>query len=299
MIFFQAILPLFVLMGMGYLLGRSRGSDPGSLSDVCIYILIPILMFASLVRAPLSGTAFLQMSAWSLGLVLISWMGVSLIGRLLGWDRPTRSAVTLTLTTVNTASYGLPVALFAFGDHALPFAGLLVVLNNIIHSSFSVYIAAGGRQSPLASFLSVFRLPLIHAVALALVLNVLSVRPPNWVLDVALLVGKAGPQVAIIVLGVQLSSLSFRGVAASHFVLGIVARSVVGPALGIGLTLLLGAEGVVRDVLLLYSCLPAAISSLLLATHHGTRPNLVGAVILGSTLISPITITTLLVIIGP
>ena len=298
MIFFQAILPLFVLMGMGYLLGRSRGSDPGSLSDVCIYILIPILMFASLVRAPLSGTEFLQLSVWSFGLVLVSWLGVSLVGRLLGWDRPTRSAVILSLSTVNTASYGLPVALFAFGDHALPFAGLLVVLNNITHSSFSVYIAAGGRQSPLASLLSVFRLPLIYAVVLALVLNVLSVQLPDWVLDVALLVGKAGPQLAIIVLGVQLCSLSFRGVAPSHFALGIAARSVAGPALGIGLTLLLGADGVVRDVLLLYSCLPAAISSLLLAAHHGTRPNLVGAIILGSTLISPITITTLLVIIG-
>jgi hypothetical protein len=135
-------------------------------------------------------------------------------------------------------------------------------------------------------------------VLLALSLNLLHIGLPDWLVEVALLVGKAGPQVAVVVLGVQLSSLCLGGVGASHLAAGVVARSVVGPAFGIGLTVLLGAEGIVRDVLLLYSCLPAAISSLLLAVAHGSRPNLVGAIILYSTLLSPITITVLLVLIG-
>ena len=65
MIFFHAILPLFVLMATGYLLGRYRGTAAGPLSDVCLYILIPILIFASLVQNPMTGAEFARIFAWA------------------------------------------------------------------------------------------------------------------------------------------------------------------------------------------------------------------------------------------
>ncbi len=299
MIFFQAILPLFALVGAGYLLGRWRGTKPEPLTDVCLYILIPVLMFASLVRNPLSGLAFLQIFGWVFGQVFIYWGGVWLVGRLLGWDRSTRSAITLSLSTINAASYGLTVSLFAFGDRALSAASLLVVCNNLNYSSFGVYFAAGGRRSPLASLLSVFKLPLIYTVILALTITALGIHLPERLLDITLLVGKAGPQVAMIILGIQFATLKFRRAGSSELYAGIFAKSILAPALGIGLTFLLGAEGIVRDVLLVSSCLPTAISALLLSVRLNARPDLVGGIIFGSILISPITITAVLFWIGP
>ena len=53
----DVIAPLFLLIGCGYLLGRRRSVDPAPLADVAIYICLPFLMFAALVRHPVTGAA--------------------------------------------------------------------------------------------------------------------------------------------------------------------------------------------------------------------------------------------------
>ena len=199
----DVIAPIFLLIGCGYLLGRRRSVDPAPLADVAIYICLPFLMFAALVRHPVTGEAAAQAFAWQVGMYVVSMPAIALVARLAGWDKPTRSAVTLSLPTVNIASYGVPVVLFAFGDEALAIVMLLFVYGNVTAASLGTYIAAGGRQSPLQAFKSIFRLPLIYAAALALAVNALAVPIPVSILDAADLIGKAGPILAIILLGVQ------------------------------------------------------------------------------------------------
>ncbi|MBB27949.1 MAG: hypothetical protein CME25_03500 [Gemmatimonadetes bacterium] len=298
MVFFHAILPLFALIGSGFLLARFRQTDPAPLTDACLYIFLPILMFASLVRNPLPGVAVLQIFTYLVVLVLFFWAAVWLVGRFLGLDKPTRSAITLSLSSVNSASYGLPVALYAFGDAALSAGTLLVVGFNIYNSSLGIYIAAGGRQSPLGAFLSVFKLPLIYAVIFAVASILLNIKPSPEHLDLLILIGKAGPQVALIVLGIQISGLKLHGHGSRELYGGIAAKLVIAPLIGIGLTFLVGAEGVVRNTLLLYSCLPTAISMLLLSVRLDARPDLVGGIIFVSTLVSPIPIALLLFFLG-
>jgi predicted permease len=298
MVFFYAIVPLFALIGAGFLLGKFRKTDPGPLTDACLYILLPLLMFSSLVRNPLPGVAVLQIFTYLAVLVLFYWAAVWIAGSLLGLDRPTRSAITLSLSSVNSASYGLPVALYAFGDSALSAATLLVVGFNIYNSSLGIYIAAGGRQSPMGALLSVFKLPLIYAVILAVISIYLDLKPSAEFLDLLILIGKAGPQVALIVLGIQISGLKLRGQGSRELYGGIAAKLLLAPLIGCGLTFLIGAEGVIRDTLLLYSCLPTAISMLLLSVRLDARPDLVGGIIFVSTMVSPIPIALLLLFLG-
>ena len=216
----------------------------------------------------------------------------------LAGTKPTRSAVTLSLPTVNIASYGVPVVLFAFGDEALAIVMLLFVYGNVMAASLGTYIAAGGRQSPLQAFKSIFRLPLIYAAALALAVNALAVPIPASFLDAADLIGRAGPILAIILLGVQVSRIPIRGRSSVALYGGIGAKVLLGPAIGIGLTLLIGAQGAVRDVLLLCSCLPTAINALILTVRFDARPDLLGGILIGSTLWSPLGLSILLYWIG-
>ncbi len=165
-------------------------------------------------------------------------------------------------------------------------------------SSFGVYIAAGGRQSPLGALLSVFRLPLIYSLILALAIANLKIPLPETFLETATLVGKAGPQVAMVVLGIQISRLHRGGRGSLPLYSGVFAKLLLVPALGIGLAFLLRTEEIVRDTLLVYACLPTAINALLLSLRFNVRPDLVGGIIFGSTLLSPLTITAILLWIG-
>jgi hypothetical protein len=290
--------PLFTLIGCGYFLGRRRKIDTEPLADVAIYICLPFLLFSTLVRHPITGLAAAQIFAWQGGMYLFSVPAIWLIARLVGWDQATRSAVTLSLPTVNVASYGVPVVLFALGDEALSIVMLLFVYGNVFASSLGVYIAAGGRQSPLQALTSVFKLPLLYTAALALAVNALAIPIPASVLDTANLIGKAGPILAIILLGIQVSRIQLKGGDSLALYGGIGAKILLGPLLGISLTWALGATGPARDVLLICSCLPTAINALILTVRFDARPDLLGGILIGSTLWSPFALTAVLHYIG-
>ena len=290
--------PLFTLIGCGFFLGRRRPVDTSGLADVAIYICLPFLLFSTLVSHPITGLAAIQVFAWQAGMYLLSLPTIWLVARAAGWDAPTRSAVTLSLPTVNVASYGVPVVLFALGDEALAIIMLLFVYGNIFASSLGVYIAAGGRQSPQQAIKSVFKLPLIYTAAIALSINALAVPIPASILATANLIGKAGPILAIILLGVQVSPVQLTGGSSAILCGGIGAKILLGPAIGIGLTWLMGAEGSVRDVLLIASCLPTAINALILTVRFDARPDLLGGILIGSTLWSPLGLAAVLYWIG-
>ena len=298
MFFLNVILPLFVLGGVGFLLGRFRRTDPAHLVDLVLYILLPVLMFTSLVRNPLSWSEAGQYVGWYFGYLLSAWALTRLFGRLVGWDAPTRSAMSLAMSGINAGSYGLPVALFALGEQSLSGSMLLVACSNIGAGSFGVYIAAGGTRSSLHAMLSVFRLPLIYALLLALLVHALGLDLPGRLIEMARLIGMAGPTVAIVVLGIQISRITRRGGDARLIAGGIAAKLLLGPALGIGLALLLGAEGLTRSILFLYACMPTAINGLLLAVRFRARPDLLGGILTGVTLLSPLTVTAVLYWLG-
>ena len=169
---------------------------------------------------------------------------------------------------------------------------LLFVYGNVFGSSLGVYIAAGGRQKPWQAFASIFKLPLIYTAAAALAINATGSTIPDSILDTANLIGKAGPILAIILLGIQVSRIQLRGNAVLYG--GIATKILLGPVLGIGLTLAIGAEGAVRDVLLICSCLPTAINALILTVRFDARPDLLGGILIGSTLWSPLALSVML-----
>ena len=294
----EVIGPLFTLIGCGYVLGRRRRVDTDSLADVALYVCVPFLLFSALVRHPITGVAAAQVLAWQAGMYLLSTPAIWLLAHALSWDRPTRSAVTLSIPTVNVASYGVPVVLFALGDEALSIVMLLFVYGNVFASSLGVYIAAGGRQQPQQALLSVFKLPLIYTAALAIGINTWGLPIPEWVLRTSDLIGKAGPILAIVLLGVQMSRIRIDSEQKAVLGGAILAKISIGPLIGVGLTFLIDAQGTVRDVLLICSCLPTAINALVLTTRFNARPELLGGILIGSTLWSPLNLMIVLYWLG-
>ena len=294
----EVIGPLFTLIGCGYVLGRRRRVDTDSLADVALYDCVPFLLFSALVRYPITGVAAAQVLAWQAGMYLLSTPAIWLLAHALSWDRPTRSAVTLSIPTVNVASYGVPVVLFALGDEALSIVMLLFVYGNVFASSLGVYIAAGGRHQPQQALLSVFKLPLIYTAALAIGINTWGLPIPEWVLRTSDLIGKAGPILAIVLLGVQMSRIRIDSEQKAVLGGAILAKISIGPLIGVGLTFLIDAQGAVRDVLLICSCLPTAINALVLTTRFNARPELLGGILIGSTLWSPLNLMIVLYWLG-
>ena len=286
-------------IGCGYLLGRRRSIDPAPLADVAMYICLPFLLFSALVRHPVTGAAATQALAWQVGMYLVSMPAIALVAHLAGWDK-----------THPQRGHPLP----PHGQHRLLWrarSALRLWRRGPSNRHAALCVRCLGRVArhlhcrwgaakPAASgFKSIFRLPLIYTAALALAVNALAAPIPTAVLDAADLIGRAGPILAIVLLGIQVGAHPPSAAAARLPCNGgIGAKVLLGPAIGIGLTLLIGAQGAVRDVLLLCSCLPTAINALILTVRFDARPDLLGGILIGSTLWSPLGLSIVLYWIG-
>jgi malate permease and related proteins len=293
----EVTLPLLALIGAGWLLSRWRRADPGAVVDVVLYLFMPLLMFTSLVRDPVTLAGAGRYLGWYAGFTLCSWGAATILGHVLRWPRPARGALGLIFTGINVGSYGIPVILFVVGEQALAGGMLLMVASNAAAGTLGVYLAAGGHRSPKQAALSIFRLPLIYGVIAALVVQLTGLAiPANW-LDTAHHIGMAGPTVSLVVLGLQLGRIDWSSVGARIWAIA-VGKLAVGTVVGVLLATWLGATGDDLTTLALMGCLPTAINSVLLAVHFDASPDLVGGACLATTLLSPLALITALAWLG-
>jgi hypothetical protein len=75
-IFIRVILPVFVMISVGYLAARFLPFDLKTLSRFGLYILVPCLMFTAMARTTITAVEFGQI----LGFFLITTIILSMIG---------------------------------------------------------------------------------------------------------------------------------------------------------------------------------------------------------------------------
>jgi malate permease and related proteins len=292
-IFTADILPIFVLAGIGFLLARFGGVDARPLSRVTFNALSPCLVFHLLVTSTIGGAAFGRMALFT----VLATATVGVIARLaaipLRLDRPETTALMLVVMFSNGGNYGLPVALFAFGDEALAFASVYFVTASIITYTAGVFLAASGRRSVAQALAGIWRVPTIYAVLAAGVVMWLRVPLPDAVLRPVGLLSDAALPLMVLVLGMQLE----RARRPERFSVVATAVSLVllaTPIVGWGYAEALGLEGAAFQAAVLQTSMPAAVVTTVLALEYEVAPSFVTSVVVISTLLSPFTLTWIL-----
>jgi predicted permease len=295
--FANNLLPILLISGAGFLLGKTLEIDSRSLGRVVFYIFSPILVFNLLLHTELKSIQILTTMGYTLLHCFIIGLLAFLSGKLLHFERPVLMAIVLTSAFGNTGNYGLPLVSFAFGQEALAFATLNFVTTSLLFNTVGVLIASLGHMDIKTAMSGLFKVPTVYAVTLALLLNSFHLILPLPLSRTVDLAANASIPVMIILLGLELSrvqwSHSFRAVGLSA---GL--RLLAGPAIGLLLALLFGMKGAVRQGNVTEASMPAAVTTIVLATEYGLDPSLVTAMVYIGTLLSPLTLTPLLVYLG-
>src|SRR5512140_776332 len=107
--FANNLLPILLVSGAGFLLGKTLQIDSRSLGRVVFYLFSPILVFNLLLHTELSSGQILTTVAFVTAQYSIVGVIAYLVGRLFGFDRPILTAVVLTAALGNTGNYRLPL----------------------------------------------------------------------------------------------------------------------------------------------------------------------------------------------
>jgi len=295
--FTNNLLPILLIAGAGFALGKFLKVDPRPLGRIIFYILSPVLIFNLIINSQLPLEEIGVLFAITAAVILVNGGLAWILGKLMRLERPILICMVITSMFINAGNYGLPLVSFAFGEQALAFASIFFVSSAILLNTLGVLIASLGHLDIKRALLGLLRVPYLYAVIAGLLF-----LETGWTLPqpveraVSLLAGGAIPAM-IILLGLELTRVEWSkyiGVVSISAIL----RLVVGPILGWGLSALFGLPAAAHQAVVTESGMPSAVMTTILANEYQLESRLVTATVFISTILSPLTLTPLLLILG-
>lgn len=293
-IFSTVLLPLVLVASSGYLLGRLGRLDARPLARATFYLFNPSLVFITLAGTTIPQHLLGRLVLLKLLLYLAMVPLVLLLANRLQLTAPLTSAVVLSAAFANSGNYGLSASEYAFGQAGLALAVVCYVTDNAMLNSLGVYVAARGRATVRRAVLQVFLNPALYAVPLGLAVNRFGWTVPLPLERPLELLGRAAVPTMLVVLGMQLAALPLRR---GHLrLIGLAASLRLGlaPLLALLLAAPLGLSGLARQVGILQSAVPTAVTASVIASRYETEPNLVAGSVLVTSLASLVTVTAIL-----
>lgn len=293
--FVETIVPVLLIGGFGYLIGRARPLDIAPITAVAVLVLVPAVVFDSLARAALPHDLLARLVLHVLlQLALLGILTVA-VGRLAGWRGPSLSALVLASVFGNAGNIGLPISLFAFGPPGLAIAGGWFATTAVSVHTFGIFIAARARAGARGALRRLARQPIVYAIVAGVLVNAAGLRLPVPLAKASQLLASGSVAVLLLLVGIQLARMTFRHEAAGA-VTATAIRLLVAPPLAWLTGRLIGLGGMALAVAVLQASMPTAVAAALWAMEFDARPSLVTAAVVLSTLTGVVTLTLLVAV---
>jgi predicted permease len=296
-LFWNNLLPIFIIAGIGYLVGKWLEIKPKTLSQVIFYIFSPALIFDLISNSQLQAREILQIGSITVVVTLLLTLLAYLSGKALKLPRKLLAASILVVILPNAGNYGLSVNLLSFGESALAYASIYFSFSVILMYTLGVVVASLGSVSFRQALLAILKVPSLYAVLLAFIFLAFDLQLPAPMKVSVSLLSDATIPAMLVLLGLQILNLTRN----QHFkALSIAAglRLLISPALGLGIALLAGLHGAALQAVVTESAMPSAVTNTVLATEYDVEPGFVASVVFYTTILSPITVTPILALLS-
>jgi len=296
-LFANNILPILIVAAVGVLLQRIFRLDVRTFSQAIIYVLAPCLIFTNLAFSDIAISEMLLMVALALLLILCMGAISYVASRLLRLPAKLASVFIITTTFMNAGTFGLPFTDFTLGSNGLAWASIFFVTSATMMNSAGIYIATAGAYSPLDALRKLARFPAIYAIPLALIVRATGFVIPLPILRPIELLSDAAVPTMLLLLGMQIADNGMpqqKGILA----LSTSLRLLASPLIAWLLASSLGLAGIARDAAIIEAAMPTAVFTAVLAHEFDLDSSFATSAIFASTLLSPLTLTLLISLLG-
>lgn len=208
----QAILPIFALIVLGYLLGWRQwltAESASGLANITFKLFMPTLLFAGIAKASLAeGLSPMLLLAYYLPVLLV----FTLVNVLAHWRRGSASPLGLVAAFSNNVLVGIPLIASLMGTDGLVYVFAILMLHSLTLFSLHSFYAAFGSQERVdgRALLKNLANPMIIGLLLGALLNISGLMVPDSLWRVVTWLGQAALPCALIVLGASLSRYRLR-----------------------------------------------------------------------------------------
>ncbi len=264
------VFPIFALVLVGFAYARWRAPDMSAANRLNLEIFTPALIFSVLARKDFAFAAYLDLALAGTIVVLGSGLLAWPLARFLGYQA--RTFVPPMMFT-NSGNMGLPLAVLAFGEQALPAAVVLFLVENFLHFSVGNALLEG-RVHPLV----LLRMPMLQATLAGVLVSLSGFAIPEPVMQAADLLGQVAIPLMLFALGVRLLGIDLREWRIG--ILGAVLCPLTGMLAAAAAMLWLSIDGLQAQQLWVFAALPPAVLNYMLAETYRQQPEQVASIVL-------------------
>jgi len=321
MLIITALLPVFLVMGLGYFAGRRKlidNQNVASLNVMLMQFALPLTLFISIARTP--RTVIVDNAPLALALALglsitfgfVAWMQQRVFRLSLG----DTAVDTLTISFPNFASIGLPLLLPIFGPQAALTVAIAIAVGAVTISPMTLAMlemnkarkaresGSNGGSAP-ASILGQFgvalgrsvRKPIFIGPILGLLFALSGLQLPPLVATGFGPLTAATAGLGLFLTGLMLSAQAIQ--VSGNVVFGVLVKNIAQPLLVYGLATALGLpEQTARQAALL-TAIPGGFFGLVFGASNGVRPPVAGATLVVSSLMGIVTLSVAIWLLAP
>ncbi|KTT82316.1 transporter [Mammaliicoccus sciuri] len=288
----EVLLPLLILIFVGFLLQRKFTFNLKHFSTLITYCLMPVAVFANIYDITIQMDLLLKVLyyivAYSLVMILIG----NLFAKVLNLQKGESAALKNSISLMNSGNYGLPVSQLIFSQNPIGVAVQIFVLifQNLLTYSYGMYNLLSTTKSLKDIVISFLKLPVFHALILGIIFQVGHIKLSQVFLIPIHQISDSFAPIALILLGAQLAHIKLKLL--HRAIMGsLIGRLIIGPLIALSLIYLFHIDGVIAQSLFIASAFPTSRNTSTIAFEYDVEPELHAQIVLFSTLLSSITVS--------
>lgn len=197
------ILPLFVMVLIGFLAQRFYQVQSRSLAALAIYILSPAVVLLGILGEHLAlSILYMPLIVLAIGIVISA---VSYFAAGFMWHDARHQMVGFASGTANSSYFGIPVSAAILGIESIPIAVMFALGQTLFEATVGYYLAARGEGSMKQSLLKLVKLPVLYALLIGLILRAQDWQMPFVLLESVELLASAFTPIGMMLIGVGLA----------------------------------------------------------------------------------------------
>ncbi|MDR1461517.1 MAG: transporter [Campylobacteraceae bacterium] len=287
------IFPLYINITFGYLASKKLGVAREMIAPLIVYIIAPVVVFGATFQVKLDKNIVLIpliIFAISAGLCFLTFFISKKI-----WQDRTKNLVAFSAGTGNTGYFGIPLAFILLSPDAANIYVLALVMSFLYEYTIGFYIISRSSYTFSQSMIKIVKLPVIYAAAAGLTCNILNVDFGNGFVNYLDSFRGAYSTLGMMMVGMGLIGIKEIGMDMKFIGMTFFAKFIMWPLVAL-LTAFLDKNFFhvlnedAYNVIFVYSIVPMAANTVIMATLFKVKPEQASLAILLSTLFAFFTI---------
>ncbi|MBO5604041.1 MAG: AEC family transporter [Acidaminococcaceae bacterium] len=292
----KAIIPLFILIGMGiYVRWRKMLTDTElqHVNAMVFRVFFFCMMFYNMYTTTIATAFRPRLMAFTVTALFVMLLVSGIVVCTVEKDNRSRGAMLQGLFRSNFVLLGLPLVENIFGPEAVAVPTMMIAVVSPIYNIVSIFILESfrgkGRFSLASSFAKVLQNPMIVGALLGLFFVITGISVPEPLLKPVRQIAYCTSPVALLILG---ASFRFGTVSEEkrNLAILVLGRLLVIPALVMGTAYYMGFRGVDFVTILCIFATPCAVASFAMAQQLGSNAELAGNGVVVTSAFSSITL---------